>query len=86
MLHSGKMGVDYLARKFTIPFLTTHRFLAVVTKDFRASGLGQVRRLNAATATITLTCLFVEMHCKYIRPDYDGTLAIHSRFIVLISS
>ena len=61
MLHSGKMGVDYLARKFTIPFLTTHRFLAVVTKDFRASGLGQVRRLNTATATITLACLFVSL-------------------------
>ena len=22
-------------------------------------------------------------HCKYIRPDYDGTLAIHSSTIVL---
>ena len=31
------------------------------TKDFRASGLGQVRRLTAATAAITLACLFVEM-------------------------
>ena len=21
---------------------------------------------------------YVQVHCKYIRPDYDGTLAIHS--------
>ena len=32
-------------------------------KDFRASGLGQVRRLTAATAAITLARLFVEMLC-----------------------
>ena len=36
---------------------------ALRTKDFRASGLGQVRRLTAATAAITLACLFVEMLC-----------------------
>ena len=23
------------------------------------------------------------VHCKYIRPDYDGTLAIHSSTVVL---
>ena len=33
------------------------------TKDFRASGLGQVRRLTAATAAITLARLFLEMLC-----------------------
>ena len=33
----------------------------VCIKDFRASGLGQVRRLTATTAAITLACLFVEM-------------------------
>ena len=41
--------------KYTIPI-----------KDFRASGLGQVRRLTAATAAtaaITLARLFVEMLC-----------------------
>ena len=32
-------------------------------KDFRASELGQVRRLTAATAAITLAGLFVEMLC-----------------------
>ena len=36
---------------------------AGLTKDFRASGLGQVRRLTAATAAITLARLFVEMLC-----------------------
>ena len=36
---------------------------AVQSKDFRASGLGQVRRLTAATAAITLARLFVEMLC-----------------------
>ena len=38
----------------------------VSIKDFRASGLGQVRHLTAATAAtaaITLACLFVEMLC-----------------------
>jgi hypothetical protein len=32
-------------------------------KDFGASGLGQVRRLTAATAAIILAGLFVEMLC-----------------------
>ena len=39
-----------------------HRF-TLSTKDFRASGLGQVRCLTAATAAITLAHLFVEMLC-----------------------
>ena len=30
-------------------------------KDFQASGLVQVRRLTAATAAITLACLYLEM-------------------------
>ena len=34
---------------------------SVDTKDFRASGPGQVKRLTAATAAITLAHLFVEM-------------------------
>ena len=35
-------------------------------KDFGASGLGQVRRLTAATAAITLAHLFVEMLCHVL--------------------
>ena len=35
----------------------------IYSKDFRASGLGQVRYLTAATAAITLAHLFVEMLC-----------------------
>ena len=27
-----------------------------------------------------------KLHCKYIRPDYDGTLAIHSSTIVLLTT
>ena len=38
-------------------------FFVLLSKDFRASGLGQVRRLTAATAAITLAHLFVEMLC-----------------------
>ena len=39
------------------------RYLWKKGNDFRASGLGQVRRLTAATAAITLACLFVYMLC-----------------------
>ena len=35
-------------------------------KDFRASGLSQVRRLPAATAAITLARLFAEMLCNVL--------------------
>ena len=35
----------------------------MAVKDFRASWLGQVRRLTAATAAITLARLFIEMLC-----------------------
>ena len=37
-------------------------------KDFGASGLGQVRRLTAATAAIILAGLFVEMLCYHNGP------------------
>ena len=44
-----------------------HRLIELLyvlyTKDFQASGLGQVRRVTAATAAITLACLFIEMLC-----------------------
>ena len=36
---------------------------SVPTKVFQGFGLGQIRRLTAATAAITLACLFVEMLC-----------------------
>ena len=34
---------------------------APIDKDFRAFGVALVRRMTAATAAITLACLFVEM-------------------------
>ena len=37
--------------------------VTAILKDFRASGLGQVRCLTAATVAITLACLFVEILC-----------------------
>ena len=39
------------------------RYLWKKGNDFRASGLGQVRRLTAASAAITLARLFLEMLC-----------------------
>jgi hypothetical protein len=42
------------------------------TKDFRASGLGQVRRLTVATAAITLARLFLEMLCYVLGRLYSS--------------
>ena len=42
------------------------------TKDFRASGLGQVRCLTAATTAITLAHLFVEILCYVLRRLYSS--------------
>ena len=36
---------------------------APIDKDFRAFEVALVRRMTAATAAITLACLFVEMLC-----------------------
>ena len=41
-------------------------------KDFRASGLGQVRRLTAATAAITPARLFVETLCYILGRLYSS--------------
>jgi hypothetical protein len=47
-------------------------------KDFRASVLGQVRPLTAATAAITLACLFVEMLC-YVMGRLHSSCVLSTR-------
>ena len=48
------------------------------TKDFRASGLDQVRRLTAATAAITLARLFVGMLC-YVLERLHSSCVLSTR-------
>ena len=48
------------------------------TKDLRASGLGQVRRLTAATAAITLARLFIEMLC-YVMGRLHSSCVLSTR-------
>ena len=46
------------------------------SKDFRVSGLGQLRRLTAANAAITLACLLVEMLC-YVLGRLHSRIGLH---------
>ena len=52
---------------------------AIEDKDFRASGLGQVRHLTAATAAITIACLFVEMLCYVLGRRLHSSCVLSTR-------
>ena len=64
----GEIGVkvckNFLCHNHSGGFcLILSKKYGVCSKDFRVSGLGQVRRLTAATAAVTLAHLIVEMLC-----------------------
>ena len=41
-------------------------------KDFRAFGVADIRRMTAATAAVTLACLFTEWLCYVLRRHHSS--------------